>query len=121
MWLQLPPPPRRIHWTSSTTPTSKLAGKLLQLPPRIYGTSSTTPHCLNYPPSNLRNIIDYPPLEIGRKTAPTTPLEFTELEILLIRHWAPPIHFIFPNDAPGRRQKIFGRTPLFKTLATALL
>ena len=27
----------------------------------------------NYPPSNSRNFIDYSPLEIGRKTPPTTP------------------------------------------------
>ena len=38
----------RIHGTSSTTPPRNRAGKLLQLPP-----------------SNSRNFIDYPPLEIG--------------------------------------------------------
>ena len=80
----------------------------------------------NYPPpSNLRNINDYPPSsssKSARKIAPTTPpLEFTEHQRL-----PPP-----PRNRPGKSlnylpARIYGtssttpprnRTPLFKTLA----
>ena len=63
------------------------AGKLHQLPPPLEFTDSksgrktplTTPleigpeNCINYPPSNSRNLIDYPPSKSGRKTPSTTP------------------------------------------------
>ena len=47
-------------------PSSKLAGKLLQLPPPLE-------FRFNYPPSNSENFIDYPPSKSGRKTPSTTP------------------------------------------------
>ena len=96
-------------------PTSKSAVQVLQLPPRIYGTSSTTP------------------LEIGWKTAPITPpLEFTpsksagkllQLPPSNLRNFTTPPRNRLENCSnypPLEFQKIFGRTTLFKTLATAL-
>ena len=129
--LELPPLEFTVH---RTTPPLR-PGKSLQLrirnfidypPPRNRpGKSLELP-----PPSNSRNFIDYPPSKSARKIARTTPpLEFTELI-----DYPPPLNYppprihgtssttppsksagkIAPTTPPPRR------TPLFRTLATAL-
>ena len=65
-------PPARIHGTSSTTPPQNRARKLHQLPPLEfidYPPLEIMPeNSINYPPSNSRKLIDYPPSKSGRKT-----------------------------------------------------
>ena len=79
----------------------------------------------NYPPSNLRNINDYPPSKSARKIAPTTPPRIYGTSTT-----TPPSKSAW-KIAPTTPPRIYGtssttppprnRTPLFKTLATALL
>ena len=89
-----PTTPPRIHGTSSTTPPRNLAGKLHQLPPLEF----TEPHRLppleiwpenstNYPPSNSRNLIDYPPPSKSAGTEIRPPeIQFLDPPLVRSRH-----------------------------------
>ena len=108
--------PPRIQGTSSTNyPPQNRAGKLLQLPPaRIQGTSSTTPleigpeNSFNYPPSNSRNFIDYPSLEIFQIRPPPPN------SIPRSAHWYIVIFLLLTS-----KEKLFG-PPTFFGLVTPL-
>ena len=76
------PTPSRIHGTLSTTPLSKSSGETVPTTPPPSNSPNfidNPPSKSSYPLSNSPNFIDNPPSKSSGETAPTTPLEFTEL------------------------------------------